>query len=347
MKAGRRHVPGPRTLFAGAALGTLAAGVVLERRHLKAIASDEDFVRLSQPLGGRPRLITSPDGTVLYTEQFGPLSGPPVVLAHGWTEQISFWGPVIRRLTGRGLRVVAYDLRGHGESEAARDGDYSLDRFGEDLEAVIVDACADGERAAVVGHSLGGMAIAAWAENHDPAARADCAAFVNTGLGDLLSGHLLLGEVAEWLNQPWAGRALLGASAPLPPFSTPVQQAVLRYAAFGPDTPRGTVAFYERMLMETAPSARAAIGVAISDMDLWHALDRVTVPSLVVAGDRDRLTPVSHARRIAEQLPRCIDLLELSDTGHMSPLERPDELSRALWRLIDDARSSASTEVTA
>lgn len=338
-------MPSPRVLAAGAALGTLAAGVVLERRHLRTIAADEDFVRLSQPLGGRPRRVTSADGTVLHAEEFGPVSGPPVVLAHGWTEQLTFWGPVIRRLTDRGLRVVAYDLRGHGESDEARDGDYALQRFGEDVEAVIAAFCADGERAAIVGHSLGGMAIAAWAEHHDCAARADCAAFVNTGMGDLVTGHLLIGELAKWLNQPWAGRALLGARAPLPPFSTPAQQAIVRYAAFGPDATAGEVAFYERMLMETAPSARAAIGVAITDMDLWHALERVTVPSLVVAGERDRLTPPSHARRISEELPRCVNLLELPDTGHMSPLERPDELGRALWRLIDDARSAASVTV--
>ena len=340
-------MPGPRVLAAGAALGTLAAGVVLERRHLRAVAADEDFVRLSQPLGGRPHRVASGDGTLLHVEEFGPVSGAPVVLAHGWTEQIGFWGPVIRRLTDRGLRVIAFDLRGHGESEEARDGDYSMERFGEDIEAVIVSACAEGERAAVVGHSLGGMSLAAWAEHHDVAARADCVAFVNTGLGELVSGHLLVGEIAKWLNQPWAGRALLGSKAPLPPFSTPVQQAVVRYAAFGPDATTGQVAFYERMLMETAPSARAAIGVALSDMDLWHALEQVTIPSLVVAGERDRLTPPAQARRIAAELPQCVDLIEFADTGHMSPLERPDELSRALWRLIDDARSAASTEARA
>lgn len=347
MRAGRRHLAGPRALAAGAAVGTLAAGVALERRHLRAIAGDEDFVRLSAPLGGRPRSVTSADGTTLHAEEFGAATGPPVVLVHGWTEEIAFWGPVSTRLAARGLRVVAYDLRGHGQSEPARDGDYALERFGEDVEAVLDTVCAPGETAAVVGHSLGGMSIAAWAEHHDVTRRAVCAAFVSTGMGDLTSGHLLLGEVAKWLNRPWAGRALLGSHAPLPPFSTPVQQAVIRYTAFGPDATRGEVAFYERMLMDTAPSARAAIGVALTEMDLWHALERVRIPSLVVVGERDRLTPPAHAERIARELPQCVDLLQLPDTGHMAPLERPDELSRALWRLIDSARSAAPTGVRA
>ena len=69
---------------------------------------------------------------------------------------------------------MAYDLRGHGRSRPAADGDYALERFGEDLEAVLAAAGAGGDHglATVVGHSLGAMSIAAWAERHDARARA-------------------------------------------------------------------------------------------------------------------------------------------------------------------------------
>jgi pimeloyl-ACP methyl ester carboxylesterase len=186
------------------------------------------------------------------------------------------------------------------------------------------------------------MSIAAWAEHHDPRARARAAALVNTGLGDLLSGHLLLPQLARFLNHPWASKAVLGSRAPVPRFSTPVQQAMIRYAAFGPHTRMGDVAFYERMLIDTAPDARAAVGVALSSMDLWHAVASITVPTLVIAGAVDRLTPPAHAQRIAEALPYPAGLLELPDTGHMSPLERPREVAEALQRLI---RESASARV--
>jgi pimeloyl-ACP methyl ester carboxylesterase len=93
------------------------------------------------------------------------------------------------------------------------------------------------------------------------------------------------------------------------------------------------VAFYERMLIECRADARAAVGLALSDMDLWHALAHLTIPTLVVSGDRDRLTPPAHARRIAQELPQPAGLIELRDTGHMSPLERPRELGDALLRL--------------
>jgi pimeloyl-ACP methyl ester carboxylesterase len=334
--------PGPRVVAATAAVGAVAVGAALQRRHLRALARDEDYRRLRTPLNGRPLRITSADGTELYAEAFGPDDADTVVLAHGWTEQLTYWGPVITHLRAGGLRVVAYDLRGHGRSQPAAGGDYALERFGEDLEAVLAAADAgDGrEPATVVGHSLGAMSIAAWAEHHDPRARTRAAAMINTGLGDLLSGHLLLPQMARFFNHPRASTALLGFRAPVPPFSTPVQQAVIRYAAFGPHASAGDVAFYERMLIDTPPDARAAAGVAMSTMDLWHAVASITVPTLVIVGADDRLTPPAHARRIAEALPHPAGLLELPETGHMSPLERPREVAEALQRLIHETASA-------
>jgi pimeloyl-ACP methyl ester carboxylesterase len=327
------------------AAGGAAVGVAIERRHLRRVAGDEDLVRLSTPLSGRTLTATSRDGTRLHVEAYGPPDGRPVVLAHGWTEQLTFWKPVIGRLSQRGLRAVAYDLRGHGRSARAVNGDYTLERFGEDLESVLSLAIAEGERAMIVGHSLGAMSIAAWAEHHDVGARAGAAALVNTGLGDLISGHLLFGEVAKWLNRPTASRLFLGSRSRMLPVSSPVQQALVRYVAFGPTASAGQVAFYERMLMECPPEVRGAVGVAMSDMDLWHAVARLTVPTLVVAGARDRLTPPAHARRIAETLPDLQALVELPDTGHMSPLERPDELTDALMRLLTAATAQSATRV--
>jgi pimeloyl-ACP methyl ester carboxylesterase len=334
-----------RTMSAvAAATGAAVAGVALERHHLRTLARDPNYARLNTPLGGHSLTVVSADGTELHAEAFGPADGHTVVLAHGWTEQLSFWGPVITRLTDRGQRVVAYDLRGHGRSGPAVENDYSLDRFGEDVAAVL-DATVDVEstppRTTVVGHSLGAMSIVAWAGAHDVEDRADAVALVNTGLGELVAGSLLVGELARWLNHPRVGRAVLGFAAPLVPFSSPVSQAVIRYAAFGPSATDGDVAFYERMLIDCPADVRAACGVALSDLDLWSAAAGLTVPTLVVAGDRDRLTPPEHGRRIAEMLPRSAGLVVLEETGHMSPLERPRELVDALGELIDGAASTA------
>jgi pimeloyl-ACP methyl ester carboxylesterase len=304
---------------------------------VQRIAHDPDYARLTAPLAGRPIPVTSADGTRLHAEAFGPDDGATVVLAHGWTEQLTLWGPVIRLLRARGMRVVAYDLRGHGRSGLAAKDDYQLRRFGEDVEAVLAAAIGEDERATVVGHSLGAMSIAAWAEHHDVRSRACAAALVNAGLGDLIAGHRLFGQLAKRLNSPLASRLFLGSRARIPAFSSPIQDAVIRYAAFGPTATAGQVAFYERMLIACPPAVRAACGTAMSEMDLWHAVARLTVPTLVIAGADDRLTPSAHARRIAETLPDAAGLVELAQTGHMSPLERPEELSAALAKLVADA----------
>ena len=325
--------PTPRAFAIGAAAAGAVAGLELQRRHLQRLRHDSDYIALSAPLGGRAFAVTSADGTRLHAERFGSGAGPVVVLAHGWTERLTFWGPVIRRLVAAGLQPVAYDLRGHGGSGAAADGDYALDRFGDDVEAVLAAAVPGGELGLVAGHSLGGMSIAAWAQNHDVTRRVRAAVLVNTAMGDLVAGHLLLGELAKRFEHPAVSRLLLGSGLRVPPFSTPLQQAIIRHAAFGPTATPGMIAFYERMLIQTAPAGRAAAGLALSDMDLWEALAHLAVPTLVIAGDHDRLTPPSQARRIVQALPEPAGLLELEATGHMGPLERPAEIAGAIAEL--------------
>jgi pimeloyl-ACP methyl ester carboxylesterase len=323
-----------RQLTALAAGAGVATGLAIERRHLRRVARDPDYARLTVPLRGQQRTVRSADGTRLHACVFGPRDTPTLVLAHGWTEELRLWTDVITNLSARGLRLVAYDLRGHGHSGRASDGDYSLRRLGEDVEAIVAACVPTAAQATVVGHSLGAMSIAAWAEHHDVRSRACAVALINTGLDDLISGHLLFGEAARWLHTPVAGRMVLGSRAPAPRRSTPLMRAVLRYGAFGPAATIGQIAFYERMLIACPADVRAALGVAMSEMDLHEAVARLTVPTLVVAGACDRLTPPAHARRIAASLPQPAGLLVLPDTGHMSPLERPVECSDALYELV-------------
>lgn len=336
-------MPGPpphtRRLALALSAGSAVAGIAVQRRHLHALARDPAYAELLRSRGGRGTEVRSADGTRLHAESFGAgTDGPIVVLAHGWTERLSIWGPVIDRLTAAGVRVVAFDLRGHGASGLATADDYSLPRFGEDVEAVLATMVPGDERALISGHSLGAMGIAAWADHHTVANRVSAAALINTGLVDLLTGHLLFGELAARFNSKLAGRLFLGVSAPLPAFSSPVAHAVIRYVAFGPSADPAQVAFYERMLLDTPPRVRAACGKAMADMDLQDATARLDVPTLVVTGDRDRLTPPAEARRIAASLPDPAGLIELEQTGHMSPLERPEELAAALLDLLSASR---------
>ncbi len=328
--------------LAGAGAGALAAGLAAQQRYRRQIAADPEHPALAAPVKGRGLTIYSVDGTALHAESFGPEEGQAVVLAHGWTENLTFWTYQIRALTELGFRTVAYDLRGHGHSEAGANGDYSIARFGEDLEAVL-DACVpDGHRAVIAGHSLGAMAIAAWAGTYDVQRRVGAAALINTGVGDLVADQLLLPvpKVAQAINRTVAVNGFLGSRAPLPRFSTPLMAAAIRYIAFGPAATPAQVAFYERMLIASPPDARASIGITISEVELYDDLPRLTVPTAVVAGENDRLTPPSHARRIAEMLPQLERLLILPRTGHMAPLERHQEVADVLSALAGKVAGS-------
>jgi pimeloyl-ACP methyl ester carboxylesterase len=323
-----------RLIWGGAlAAGALAAGAATQWRFSRSIANDPAGRELEDPPSGQPLSATSADGTRIYAEVFGPEDGIPVILAHGWTENLIYWVHVIRKLSERGFRVVAYDLRGHGRSKGA--GDYSIDRFGEDLEAVLSAAVSEGQRALIAGHSLGAMSIAAWAEHHEVERLVGAAALMNTGVGDLMAESLLLPlpKVAQALNRTIATHGFLGSRAPLPRFSSPISHAMLRWFAFGPSASPATIAFYERMLIGMPPRTRADVGIAISEIELYDALPRLTVPTIVLAGENDRLTPPSHARRIAEKLPQLERLIVIPETGHMAPLERPGEVTQALLDL--------------
>jgi pimeloyl-ACP methyl ester carboxylesterase len=312
---------------------------------MRRIASDPEQEILSDPPRGRALTISSADGTTLHAEVFGPEEGTTVVLAHGWTESLTYWTYVIKELSEQGLRVVAYDLRGHGDSEPAAGDDYSIERFGEDLEAVLQACLPSGQQAVVAGHSLGAMAIAAWAEQHEVEPRVGAAALMNTGVGDLVAEHLVLPlpAIAQALNRTLSVHGFLGNRAPVPRFSTPLGHAALRYIAFGPDATPGQVAFFERMLVRNPPDIRAKVGMAMSELELYDALPRLTVPTVVIAGEKDRLTPPAHARKIAEMLPQLKELIVLPGTGHMMALEQPDVVSKALAELAAGVKSGAST----
>jgi pimeloyl-ACP methyl ester carboxylesterase len=70
------------------------------------------------------------------------------------------------------------------------------------------------------------------------------------------------------------------------------------------------------------------------EMDLRHALPRVTVPALVIVGEHDRVTPPDAAVELAGALPRG-ELTILRGAGHIAMLERPEEMNRALERFAD------------
>lgn len=104
--------------------------------------------------------FTLSSGMVLTGETYGPADAPLVLLLHGGGQSRRSWASMAKKLGERGYRALALDLRGHGDSDWAEDGDYRLDRYVEDLAELIER---EGGHAALLGASLGGLASMALA----------------------------------------------------------------------------------------------------------------------------------------------------------------------------------------
>jgi pimeloyl-ACP methyl ester carboxylesterase len=272
--------------------------------------------------------VTSFDGTRLVVRAAGPAEGPTLVLAHGFSLDMSTWGLLWPELA-RDFRVLAFDQRSHGASDPAAHGDLSVRAMGRDLAAV-VEVAAPPTPVVVVGHSLGAMATLAAAEQRPDLFGARVAGVVLIGAAseELVRGAI--GSVAD-LVRPRLGtlsaaarrvdllrRAVLASPGD-------VGGVVARLTQFGPDAPPHLVDSVVRL----ATAARSEVwthGLAeLLEVDLRHSLPRVRVPVLVVVGEHDRVTPPATAVELAGGLPDA-RLVVLAGSGHLPMLERPDEL---------------------
>ena len=276
--------------------------------------------------------VPAADGVPLSVEIDG--QGPvTVVLAHGWTLDATTWAPVARSLDAR---VVRYDHRGHGRSAAVDPASMTIDQLADDLAAVIAAVAPEGPLV-LAGHSMGGMAIMALAERHPGvAARAQGIGLVATAAGGL-AGHTLglpprvaaafaRGETRVFGSARWAARPALGHPRVIGPG--------LRWLLLGshPDSEarRITVA----AVAGCRPGTISGFRPTLDGHERAAALAAFAhTPTVVLAGTRDRLTPVPMARRIAEALPAA-QLTVFPGAGHMLPVERTAGVAARLATLV-------------
>src|SRR5579875_3050573 len=339
-------------LALGAGLATMAgagAAVAAEMRHRRAVAGDPAWAFLRPPQAGEVVSVRSADGVSLHAEVFGPADAPPVVLIPGWTEELQIFDLMLRVLLERGFRVVSYDPRGQGLSECEPGLDQSIERYAEDLSAVLAACCAERDDVIIAGHSMGGMSLVAWAATVDVSSYARGVALISTGVSTLVDDLGLLPASLPVETRRAILTPLLAGDKPMIAISTPLSRAINRYVMFGPDATAAHVSFAEQMIWRMHGKLRAGAARTMRELDISAALAQINVPALVVVGDVDRLTPPVHARRMVDALPQVAEFLVLPRTGHMTILERPVELADALERLAERAgvRGLGETEAAA
>lgn len=319
-------------VIAGAA-AAVAYGSAARRDRARVVADPaRDDLNVSlDPVTVR----TAAEGAVV-AECHGPADAPVVVLVHGWVCSARFWTRQIQALRAD-HRVIAYDARGHGRSAPAADGNYSIEALADDLEAVIAECVPHGRRFMLAGHSLGAMTIVAWAARHETTAeRLAAAALINTGIGGLVE-HSRVAPLPARLGalQRAVGPLFLAAPGRAPGGAGPISHRAVRHVAMSPQASPAEVAFCEEMVLECPAPTRAGCGRTLAGLDLWWSLPSLKAPTVVVAGERDRLTPPSHARRIAADLPCAVGLVELEGTGHMGPVEAAPRVTEVIRGLAE------------
>ncbi len=139
-----------------------------------------------------------------------------------------------------------------------------------------------------------------------------------------------------------AGEAVLSARAPIPTFTAPIANRVIRYAVTGPEATPAQVAFCEQLVVSCPADVRASVGGTLTQLDLREALAALRAPTLVIAGERDRLTPPKHAYEMAAELPDVLDVIEIPRSGHMSPIEFPEQVNVLLSELAGAPLAAAA-----
>ncbi|MFC4498678.1 MULTISPECIES: alpha/beta fold hydrolase [Streptomyces] len=277
----------------------------------------------------RELTVVSADGSPLHVEVHGPEGAPAVVLAHGWTCSTAFWAAQIRDLAAD-HRVIAYDQRGHGRSPVS--AVCTTDALADDLEAVLRATLAPGERAVVAGHSMGGMTVMAAAGRAGFREHTAAVLLCSTGSSRLVAESTVV-PIGAGRLRTWLTRHILGSRAPLGPV-TPVAKRILRYATMGAGAAPHMVEACARIVHACPRRVRHAWSDVLHLLDLDHGVRELTVPTAVVVGTADRLTPPVHARRIAAALPQCVGLTELPGLGHMTPVEAPDLITARIRELV-------------
>jgi pimeloyl-ACP methyl ester carboxylesterase len=294
----------------------------------------------------RSLTVRAADGTALNTEVFGPPDGYPIVLTHGIVCAIRAWAYQIADLA-TDYRVIAFDHRGHGRSDVPRRGGYSLEHLASDLDSVLEATLAPHERAVLAGHSMGGITIAAWSEHYRDKVRrrADAVALINTTTGELLRKVKLLPVPREFSPaRVMAGRGLVNAlgGIPIPGAARIPSRYLVAMLAVAADADRSAARLIYELFAQTSPLGRGGCARMLVDSlgQRYLNLDGLTVPTLVIGSERDRLAPISQSRKIAHTAPNVVGLVELSG-GHCSMLEHHREVNSQLRALAESVTQHA------
>ncbi len=242
----------------------------------------------------------------LYYDADG--DGPGAILLHELGGSTETWSDLQPCLVGAGLRVVALDLRGAGQSDVPSEG-YGLTELAGDVFRVM-DA-ADLSEAFLVGLAVGGLVAMQCA--HERPSCVSGLVLIDTPLAIPDRTAAFTRQRADTVLREGMAAVVdqsLARSFP-PPVAALCPQAVSRYRA---------------RFLRNDPRGYALASLAFLGADFREAASRVDVPALVLVGEHDILFPPEQALLLAEALPRATYHV-IPGAGHFPPLQAPNALA--------------------
>ena len=255
------------------------------------------------------------NGIVLHYQVLGPSDGPALVFINSLGSDLRIWQEVAPAFTER-FRVILYDKRGHGLSDA-RPAPYTIDDHTDDLLALLDHLGI--AKASFVGLSVGGMIaqrIAVRAPDRVQSIALCCTA-AKIGTPELWADRIDAVEVGG---------------------IEPIADAVLQ-RWFTPrfhETQADNLAGWRNMLVRTTSHGYAGTCAAIRDADLRPDAGQIAVPTLCVAGDQDGSTPANVVKGTADLIPGARFAL-IEGAGHIPCVEKPAELSGLIKQHLQEA----------
>jgi 3-oxoadipate enol-lactonase len=261
------------------------------------------------------------NGTSIYYEESGSAAGggraaggaaPPIVLLHGFPLDSRVWAAQRDALSAGGRRVITPDLRGFGRSPSA--DAFTMESIADDVHALLADL---GALPMVLGGlSMGGYAALAYAKKHP----AD------------LKGLLLIDTRAE-ADTPEAREARQKMIDAVRQRGSVAAAEMMMPKMLAPATPskQPEVARELRTIMESQPPRTIENAlVALRDRpDFRKDLASIAVPTLILVGEADAITPPAMAETLNKNIPNS-QLVVIHQAGHMTPMEQPDQVNRAI-----------------
>ncbi|HCT81434.1 MAG TPA: alpha/beta hydrolase [Micromonosporaceae bacterium] len=334
----------------GVAAAGIAAGVAVERVVVRRSRRDDPLAE--EPFGMLPYdetlTVTTADGIELHVEIVDPLKPagkPTLIFVHGFCLDQGTFHFQRQAIDRQGdHRMVFYDQPGHGLSSSLTEGEYELPALGDALYDVIKATTPEGP-IILIGHSMGGMTIMACAEQHPQLFKDRVVGVVLIATsGGQVNGSQLFGlpnmisraapGVMSIVNS--ASRLTGGMVDKARKASTDLAFVLTRRYGFGSDKPSPTlVSYVERMNSRTSTDTVARFLRTLYSHARYPALRALgDLPVLLISGEKDMVTPLTHSEEIARLLPHAT-YVKLPNSGHVVMLECADEVNEIIERFLE------------